>query len=126
MEKEWIIVFYEEKNGSCPVQEFLDSRDVKNRRKIISLIQYLQQMGINLPRPYSDILTDGIHELRIKLSGEETRTLYFFCFENYIVLTHTFIKTTEKVPYNEIKKAIQYREDFINRYKKNNIKEYKL
>ncbi len=33
------------------------------------LSQLLEEKGPPLPRPYADLLTDGIHELRVKLSG---------------------------------------------------------
>jgi hypothetical protein len=40
-------------------------------------------MGPTLPRPYADLLKDGIHELRIRLSGDHIRMLYFFCFRKF-------------------------------------------
>ena len=85
--------------------EFIDSSKSKNQAKILSLISYLEDLGPNLPRPYADILEDGIHELRIKLSGDQIRILYFFCYKSFIVLTHVFNKNTDKVPKSEIKKA---------------------
>ena len=57
----------------------------------------------------------------MQLSGEPTRTLYFFSYKDYIILTHTFIKRTEKVPISEIQKAIKIRTDFLNRFNENNI-----
>jgi phage-related protein len=123
MKKKWKVLYYKTKIGESFVEEFINSRSINNQLKISSILDYLEENGVILPRPYSDYLRDGIYELRIKLSGEETRTLYFFCFENYIVLTHTFVKTSEKVPESEIDKAIKYRDDFKNRYNKKNIKE---
>jgi phage-related protein len=80
-------------------------------------------MGPILPRPYADILEEGIHELRIKLSGNQIRILYFFCYKNFIVLAHAIQKTTDKVPKSEIKKAQKYREDFLKRYTETQLKE---
>lgn len=123
MKKTWKVIYYKTKTGLSPVEEFIDSRSLNNQLKIAPIIEYLEEKGVNLPRPYADYLRDGIYELRVKLSGEETRTLYFFCFETYIVLTHCFIKTTKKVPESEVNKAIKYRNDFLNRYNKTNIEE---
>ncbi|MGA2297954.1 MAG: type II toxin-antitoxin system RelE/ParE family toxin [FCB group bacterium] len=123
MKKKLKVIYYKTKNGDCPVKEFINSRDIKNRQKIASIIDYLQELGINLPRPYADYLRDGIYELRIKLSGDETRTLYFFCYENYIILSHSFIKNTNKIPKAEINKAIKLKNDFISRYNITNIEE---
>jgi DNA-binding XRE family transcriptional regulator len=79
-------------------------------------------MGPNLPRPYADLLTDGIHELRVKLSGDEVRILYFFCFREFIVLTHSFIKRTRKVPQSEIDQARKYQADFLNRFDEDKLR----
>ena len=70
-----------------------------------------------MPRPYADLLLDGIHELRMKVSGNQVRILYFFVFENRIVLTHPFYKHVLKAPTKEIKKSIQIREDYMRRNK---------
>lgn len=54
----------------------------------MSWISILEENGPILPRPYADLLRNEIHELRVKLSGSQVRILYFFCFEDFIVLTH--------------------------------------
>jgi phage-related protein len=123
MKKKCKVLYYSSANGECPVKEFINSRNINNQQKITAMIDYLQEIGVNLPRPYADYLRDGFYELRVKLSGDETRTIYFFCFETYIVLTHSFIKTTQKVPDSEFNKALKYKEDFLNRYNKTNIDE---
>ena len=73
----------------------------------------LEEQGAQLPRPYADILSDGIHELRVKLSGDQVRILYFFCYQEYIVLTNWFTKNTDKIPIREIEKAKKIRNDFL-------------
>jgi phage-related protein len=85
----------------------------------------LETDGPNLPRPYADLLKDGIHELRIKLTGTQVRILYFFCYQNIIVLTHVFVKHTNTVPESEIALAKSYRTDFLSRYSEKDIKEEK-
>lgn len=114
----WKVIYYETTKGFCPVETFINSRGVNNRAKILSLVAQLEQDGPNLPRPYADLLEDGIHELRIKLSGRQYRSLYFFCYQEYIVLTHFFEKKTKRVPKKEITKAKTYRFDFLARYSK--------
>ncbi|MCL2039321.1 MAG: type II toxin-antitoxin system RelE/ParE family toxin [Bacteroidetes bacterium] len=121
-QKEWNIKLYKDKNGKCPIKDFMKTLSKDEKEWMTICIELLKNEGFKLRRPQCDYLGDDIYELRIKLSGDNTRTLYFFCYENYIVLTHTFIKKTEKVPENEIKKAIKYKNDFLNRYKIDNIK----
>lgn len=123
MKSKWEILYYETATGECFVIDFIDSRSKRNQAKNLGLFCYLEEQGPNLPRPYADLLEDGIPELRIKLSGEQIRILYFFCYGDYIVLTHTFTKTTEKVSKEEIKKAKEYRDDFKNRYKEDDLTE---
>lgn len=121
MKTKYKVIYYETEDGQCPVQEFIDSRKISNQAKILSIITELEDKGPNLPRPYSDILRDGIHELRTKLSGDEVRTLYFFCYKRYIILTHSFIKNQDEVPKAEIERAKSIREDFLLRYSEPDI-----
>ena len=123
MNKEWKVKFYRNDEGECPVEDFLNTLSEKDRKKTFSFIDFLKQEGIDMRRPKSDYLRDGIYELRIKLSKGNTRTLYFFCYENYIVLTHTFYKRTNEVPENEINRALIYKEKIIQKYNKNNIED---
>lgn len=116
MRTNYNVIYYETKEGQCPVKEFIDSRKTSNQAKILSIIAELEDKGPNLRRPYADILRDGIHELRTKLSGDEGRTLFFFCYKTYIILTHSFIKNQNEVPDAEIERAKSIREDFLSRY----------
>ena len=124
MDSKWNIIYYETVSEECYIRQFIDSRSKRNQAKILSLFSFLEEKGPNLPRPYSDLLEDGIHELRIKLSAEQIRFLYFFCYRNYIVLTHAFTKTTDRVPKKEIEKAKKIRDDFLNKFSEDDLKEW--
>ena len=126
MKKEWKVIFYKDDKGECPVEEFLNTLSEKDERKVKFFVEFLEEEGINLRRPQSDYLRDGIHELRIKLSRGGTRTLYFFCFENYIILTHTFYKRTDEVPVNEINRALKCKQDILTRYNKDTIEDLQI
>jgi phage-related protein len=115
MVEQWDVEFYSDHDGNCEVAEWIMKLKVSQRDKVIAWIDKLQEMGPLLPRPYADLLLDGIHELRMKVSGNQVRILYFFVFENRIVLTHPFYKHVSKVPEKEINKAIQIREDYLRR-----------
>jgi len=118
----WQVLYYSAMNGVMPVREYIDNLSLRERAKTMAFIELLEEKGPNLPRPYADLLEDGIHELRIKLSGTHVRILYFFCYKNIIVLTNVFSKHTSKVPAEEIILAKKYRTDFINRYKEKDIR----
>ena len=119
----WKVIYYETENGVSEIYDFINNQKITDKSKILAWISTLEEQGPTLPRPYADLLKNGIHELRVKLSGKQTRTLYFFCYKDYIILTHTFIKNTDKVPEKEIKKAEKIKEDFLNRYDEEKLKE---
>ena len=106
------VIFYEKENGDCPIEEFMNSLDIKMRAKMIGLLELLEEKGTQLREPYSKIIEDGIFEIRCKVGNNISRVLYFFYFEGKIVLTNGFIKKTQKTPIEEIKLAKKYRADF--------------
>lgn len=112
---EYEVIFYEDEKGKCPVEDFLDSLDIKMRYKVVSYIDLLKDYGPNLRSPYSEYLEDGIFELRVKLSSNITRTLYFFTEGKMIILTNGFVKKTQKTPRKEIDLAKKRRKDYLER-----------
>ena len=85
----------------------------EHRVKVLKFIRLLEELGPTLPRPYADLLTDGIHELRVKLSGEQVRLLYFFCFERYIVFFDILHKHSDRVPEAVIRRTGLYRDRLL-------------
>lgn len=112
--REFKAEFYE-KGDEIPVKDFLDSLDKKMQAKFLMEIRLLEEKGNQLREPYSKALKDGIFELRAKAGSDISRVLYFFYYEGRIILTHGFIKKTQKTPQSEIEKAKQYRKDFFER-----------
>ena len=123
MSNDWKVVYYSERSGLVPVKEYMNRLSVNERAKTLAFVRFLEEKGPNLPRPYADLLEDGIHELRIKLTGTQVRILYFFCHQNIIVLTNVFEKYSDKVPKEQIKLAKENRNDFLNRFSEKDIKE---
>ena len=112
----WHLLYCDRDVPRCPVTEFIDSSPPRHQVKILRFLGLLEEMGPTLPRPYADLLEDGIHELRIRLSGGQIRMLYFFCYQKYIVLYYAFVKNTDRVPEAFIRKVAEYRNDFLRRY----------
>ena len=102
-------------DGSYPAQEFIDSLDIKMQAKMLRTIAFLQENGSDLREPYSEYLRDGILELRAKVGSNISRVLYFFYDGKKAVLTHGFIKKTQKTPKKEIDRAIHYKEEYFSR-----------
>ena len=80
------IEFYRLPNGIAPVEEFLDSLNVKMRSKAIYSLSILEEQGNRLREPFSKSLGDGLFELRIKFASDITRIFYFFVVNNFMDL----------------------------------------
>lgn len=110
------VEFYEKVNGEIPVENFLNSLDIKMRNKILMILNVLQEKGNQLREPYSKHLEDGIFEVRGKIGNDISRVLYFFYYNEKIILTNGFIKKTQKTPKKEIDLAKKYRKEYIERF----------
>ena len=117
------MLYYIKKDGTKPVEEYIRKLSVNERAKILAFVDHLEEKGPDLHRPYADLLEDGIYELRVKLTGEQVRILYFFCYKDIKILTNAFEKHTDKVPKSEIKTAKKNRDDFLERYTEQEIRE---
>jgi len=125
MSKKWHVLYYIDPDGIKPVENYIRKLSIDERAKTLALIGHLEEKGPNLHRPYADLLEDGIHELRIKLTGTQVRILYFFCYQDVMILTNVFDKHTDKVPVSEIKLAKKNRSDFLSRYTEQEIRRLK-
>ena len=108
-------VFYKKAEGTEPAKLFLSSLDNKMRAKMTRTIDIFEARGTDLREPYSKHLDDGIFEFRAQLGNNISRVLYFFIVGNRAILTHGFIKKTNKTPPEEIQKAKLYRTDYLSR-----------
>jgi phage-related protein len=95
---------------------FLQGHNDKVRSKFTKIVDVLAKHGPNLPRPYADILRDGIRELRVGFGGNAYRALYFFFVRSDIVITHVFMKKTQRVPDEEVERALRYKHDYEERF----------
>ena len=109
------VLFFEKENGDIPVEDFINSLDLKLSAKVYRLIAILSENGSNIREPYSKHLEDGIFELRVQLGSNNTRVLYFFMVGHRIVLTNGFVKKTSKTPSSEIDIAKAYRKEYLER-----------
>lgn len=115
MGKRFSVEFYRKENGDVPMEEFIASQGRQMRAKIAFTIDLLEEFGNGLREPFSKSLGDGILELRIKAGSDISRVFYFFIVGNRAILTHGFIKKTQKTPRREIERAKEYRDDFLRR-----------
>ena len=104
---DWEIYYYRNQKGVEPVKEFINKHRVKDQVKLFDWISRLEALGPNAARPLVDYLGDDIYELRVKLSDAESRVLYFYMFQNCIILTNAWDKKGSAKSRTEYKKHIE-------------------
>lgn len=107
------VYYFEKSSGQCPVSAFIDDQPLMLQAKLLRTIDLLAKNGPALREPHSKKLNDHIFELRCQTDGERARILYFFIKDRKIVLTHGFIKKTQKTPPKEIERAENYRRQYL-------------
>ncbi len=99
--------------------EFISGLDRKIIKKILYNIDLAEQT--NNPKLFKKLQND-IWELRTKYAGLEIRLLAFWDKtdnkETLVLATHGFLKKVDKVPANEIERAVTLR----NKYFENKLK----
>lgn len=105
------IIFYQDRNGKCPVLEWLDELPKKIQEKAEVRIERLEELGHELRRPEADYLRDDIYELRWRFQSVNYRILYFFHKRDVVVLAHGLTKEQE-VPEREIALAVERKKEF--------------
>ncbi len=107
MSHQWTVE-YVELDDKKPFEDFIIGLLVRERAKIFETIDYFVQLkNANLPikESLSKHLEDGIFELRISLRTKIARSLYFCQKGARIIITHGFVKKTQKSPRKEIEKS---------------------
>jgi phage-related protein len=115
LKSEFDIDFYDKNDGTKPVEDFIAELPLKMRAKIARAIGMLKANGPKLREPYSKHLDDGIFEIRVQAGSDISRVLYFFMVGKKVILTHGFIKKTQKTPPSEIIRAKKYRTEYLSR-----------
>lgn len=108
--------YCEDEGGRRPAEEFIDGLDPKMRAKVFGRLGLLEEHGNRLGMPYSRHLEDGIYEIRTPQGSDITRMLYFFAVGSRILLTHGFVKKTQKTPQREIERAKRIRAGWKERH----------
>lgn len=112
------IEFYEESNGDCPVEEFLEN--ISNNKLKIKTLRNIAELSIrggSAKPPLSVYIDDGIFELRTKQGSNIDRIFYFFILGNKVVMTNGYIKKSQKIDSREFERAKRYRDRYLGKIK---------
>jgi phage-related protein len=110
------IVFYKTASGKTPVQEHLDTLTDKQVTKIAWVLKLVREVE-PVPATYLKKLvnTDDIWEIRVNVGRDTFRLLGFLKGKEWVVLTNSFQKKTQKTPAKEIKLAERRKKNYLNR-----------
>jgi len=101
------------------VDDFISQFDPKTIRKIFYNIDLAEQT--NDPKLFKKLQND-IWEFRTKFAGLQIRLLAFWDKtdkkETLVIATHGFIKKGDKVPANEIDRAVRLRDRYFSKKQK--------
>lgn len=115
--KEFELVFYRKPNGDCPVSDFLSSLNKVMRYKMLHQLDLLELYGNHPKGDFTKFVADGIFEVRAQNKTDITRIMFFFDKDKKIILTHGFVKKTQRLPASELEAAKRYRADYFSREK---------
>ncbi len=87
--------------------------DIEEKEEFV-IIFYKKDDG---SEPAKEFLDGLDNKMRAKVSTDITRVLYFFVSGRKAILTHGFVKKTQKTPQSEIEKAENYRRDYLSKNK---------
>ena len=103
----WAVEFYEEEDGTAPVEQFLLSLAVEQKAKALAIVRLLEESGPGLPFPYTSQVRGKIRELRTQRGKDKIRILYFADNRRWNILLHGLIKRSDKLSEKDIEIAEQ-------------------
>lgn len=109
------IEFFVGGDGSAPVEDWLESQPLKTQLKFAALFKTMGDVGKIFNEQKFKHLT-GTDQL-FEFKADQGRVLCFFFVGKRVVLTHGFVKKSDKTPRGEIERAEKIKIDFSKRSK---------
>ncbi len=104
--------FFQTTSGREPVREWLKQLGRPDSQSIgedIATVQNGWPVGMPVCRP----LGDGLYEVRSSLPGGRIARVLFFFASGKLVLTHGFIKKSQKTPESNMRLARERMQEFL-------------
>jgi phage-related protein len=110
------IEFYVGEDGSAPAEDWLESQSPKMQQKFAALFVMLGDVGKIFNEQKFKHLS-GTSQL-FEFKADQGRVLCFFFIGKRVILTHGFLKKSDKTPKGEIERAENIKADFAARSKR--------
>ncbi len=96
----WTISFYNEK-----VKNEMLSLPSGIQANLLHVLEMIEEFGPSIGRPHTAPLGGGLFEIRAKGREGISRSLFCTLKGQEIVILHSFIKKTQKIPKKDLEKA---------------------
>ena len=114
---ERVVKFYKTERGESPVRDFLDALDDRTLAKVLAVFKLIETQQMVPKKYFTKMSGYELWECRVEYSGQIYRFPAFWDKGALIILTHGFEKKSQKTPEQEIKKALNYKNDWQRRMK---------
>ena len=111
----WAVSFYQDAREQRPVEQWLNTLDATDRRRVGGYFRLLAAYGTGLAMPHCRHRRGKVFELRIPTGKRDYRVLHLATAGQRFILPHAFSKLTEKTPAREIEAAERRMADYIAR-----------
>ena len=110
------IEFYRLESGRSPIEEFLDSLNAKQARKITWVMGLVEEFE-RVPSQYLQKMenTDDLWEIRVQFGGNIFRFLGFFVGGKLFLVAHGFAKKAKKTHQQDIDLAESRKREYQTR-----------
>lgn len=96
----WTVTFYSEK-----VKDETLTLPSGIQANLLHILELVEEFGPSLGRPHTAPLGKGLFEIRAKGREGISRTLFCTLKSEEIVILHSFVKKTRKIPKTHLEKA---------------------
>jgi phage-related protein len=109
--EKFTIEWYYDKNGKSVANEFFMKSSEELQDKFLLLVKKMAEIGKIYDIKKFRNEGDGIYAFK----PQPDRYLSFFTYGSKLIITNGFRKKTDKLPENEKKLALRFKEDYMDR-----------
>lgn len=102
-----ILFFCKKNSNKCPVKEFVEKLQSKDRAKVLACLKSVEELGFDCPRVQFRQIQGRLWEIKVRSTSAGFRIFYVGIKANVLVLLHAYQKQSQKAPRKEIEIAEQ-------------------
>lgn len=107
------IFFYVKTNHRCPVKDFIEKLESRDKAKVLACLKNIEELGFDCPRVEFRQMDQRLWEIKIRSGSSGFRIFYVSLKNNILVLLHAYKKQSQKAPQKELDLAKQRMREVI-------------